>query len=287
MSAAADAVAALAEALAAGLAGDDDRDAVPSPVELEDLRRPDAPRVPVLCLNFHHTPTARRADYARQLEALRGRAQGADEARLRALLAGEEQLADDAHPVVLPVLFEGYRSSYEVALPLIEALGLTAWLVVPPALLDVPVAEQAAFAEAHELVPSVDDDPRVAMTWDELRDCVARGHVVCCHTASHVGHSALAGPEDVERELVASRARLEEQLGIDVRTICFVWGPAWGEDARIDAAVLDAGYDLLISNGRYQRLPAAPRRADPWPRSSSAPSASATTTTTPPSTTSP
>ena len=245
----------LEAALRSHLIGEDDLDAVPSRIELEDLRAPDSARVPVLALNLHHMPAPRTDAYAAQLAELRGVAhRGLDEAGLQALLDGRDH-AEDERPIVVPVLYEGYRSSYEVALPLVEALGLTAWLVVPPAFLDTPVAEQAAFAEAHELTPSPDEDPRVAMTWDELRDVVARGHVVCCHTASHVGHGSIRDEADARRELVASRARLEAELGRPVRTICFVWGPEWGLDPAVDAHVAAAGYELLISNTRIQRLP--------------------------------
>ncbi len=244
----------LADALRAGLVGDDGIDAVPSVIELVDLRGEGPPPREVLAVNFHHTPASDARRYAAQLAPLRGACVGADEALLRGLVSGAAP--DPGRPVVLPVLYEGYRSSYEVALPLVEALGLTAWFLVPPAFVDCPVAEQAPFAEAHELVPSVDGDPRVAMTWDELRDVRARGHVVCCHTASHVGQDALRSSRDVERELRAPRARLREQLGVDTRTIAFVWGPAWGADPAADAHVAAAGYDLQLSNGRIERLPA-------------------------------
>lgn len=206
----------------------------------------------VRAVNFHNTPRHRAGIYAAQLQALARAGLGAaDEDTIEAMLDGRRP----CRPVVLPVLYEGYRNNYEVALPLVEAAGLTAWFFVPTAFLDVPEREQHDWLDPHHLELAGPGDPeRVAMTWEELRDVAARGHVVCCHTASHVGQAELSTDADVERELREPKRRLEAELGQPVRSVAFLWGTPYGTDARIDAVLREEGFRLVVSNTRIQRI---------------------------------
>jgi hypothetical protein len=206
-------------------------------------------------INYHNTPPSRAALYERQLAAAADLYCGLSETELLARLDGEPWTKP--RPGIVPVLYEGYRNSYEVALPLVERLGLRACLAVPTAFVDAPVEAQATLARRHQigLVDEVPPDGRVAMTWDELRDAHARGHTVICHTAHHVGIADLRTDEDVRRELVESRARLEEELGAPIGGLAFLHGSPCGLDARVDAAVAEAGYRYVVSNTAIQRLP--------------------------------
>ena len=72
----------------------------------------------------------------------------------------------------------------------------------------------------HEITSSVTDAAlcqQLSLTWEQIRAMVSEG---LCTVGSHgVSHSPLSSlsAEDVERELVASKQRLEELLGIEVR----------------------------------------------------------------------
>lgn len=207
----------------------------------------------VRTINFHNTPARRAEEYARQLEAAAAYGSGAGEDDVLALLAGERR---PHRPIVLPLMFEGYRNNYDVALPLLERAGLRGWFIVPTGFVDCPVPEQKDFADAHHLGLTEDEhgDGRYAMTWDELRDVADRGHVIACHTATHCGVADIATPAAEHAELVVSRRRLEEELGREVRTLAWLWATAYGEDARADAAMRAAGYRLVISAARIQRI---------------------------------
>lgn len=211
----------------------------------------------VRAINFHNTPRARAAVYERQLLAAGERFCTVDEGDLDGLLSGRPWRGPK--PPVIPALYEGYRNNYDVALPLLERAGLRGWFFVPTAFIDTPVSEQYAFARAHHIRLTDDDHAgnRCAMTWDELRDVVARGHVVACHTATHCTITDVVSPEDVQRELVDSRRRLEDELGHEVRTLAWLFGVPYGEDQRGDVAVREAGYQLVISNTKIQRVPGA------------------------------
>jgi peptidoglycan/xylan/chitin deacetylase (PgdA/CDA1 family) len=215
----------------------------------------------VRVINYHNT-IARREDALRaQLADAAERFAPIGEAQMMALIAGEPWTGD--RPPVVPVFYEGYRNNYDVALKLLEETGLIGWFVVPSAFPDAPVAEQRAWAERYDVGLEEDEadfpaDGRYALTWDELRAIAGAGHVVACHTAHHRGTADIVTDEDVRVELVDSRARLEAELGRPVRGLAFLWGSPWGEAPAVDAAVLDAGYELVISNTKWQRLRARP-----------------------------
>jgi peptidoglycan/xylan/chitin deacetylase (PgdA/CDA1 family) len=131
---------------------------------------------------------------------------------------------------------------------------------VPTGFVDVPEADQHAWGHRHEIAVAPGARTRIAMTWDELRDVVARGHVVAAHTASHCGAADLVDDAAVDRELVAPRRRLEDELGVAVQTVALLWGTPAGRDPVLDAHLRGAGYRFVFANAAIQRLaPRAPR----------------------------
>lgn len=208
----------------------------------------------VRVINYHNTPRARAGEYELQLAEAAERFAPIDEAGVEELLSGRRP---PARPAVIPCLFEGYRNNYDVALELVERAGLTAWFFIPTAFIDCAVADQPAFAREHwiDLVDDEHGDGRQAMSWDELRDVVARGHVVASHTATHCTVAQIRTEEDVEREITAPRRRLAEELGVSVHSIAWLLGGSYGENPVADAAVRAAGYRLHFGGGRIQRIP--------------------------------
>lgn len=211
----------------------------------------------VRTINFHNTSPAQSDVIERQLRVAGARLRSVDEEDLVSLVSGG--VWDGRKPPLIPVFYEGYRNNYDVALPLLERLGLRGWFFIPTAFIDAPVHEQHAFARLHYIGLTQDDHPgdRCAMSWDELREVAARGHVVACHTATHCAISDVRTPEDVERELVGSRRRLEQELGREVRSLAWLSGAPYGENERADAAVREAGYRLVFSNTKIQRIAVA------------------------------
>lgn len=161
-------------------------------------------------------------------------------------------------PGAMAVFFEGFRDHYRVVLPLLEKYGFTAWFYVIPGFIDTPVAGQYAFARAHTLrMPQHEHDPgvRLALTWDELREIRDRGHVIACHTMTHTELTSETPEPVVRREIIDSKARLEEMLCVPIQTFAWLRGSEYGLNPRADRLLLDAGYKFLVSNFKMQRLP--------------------------------
>jgi hypothetical protein len=97
-------------------------------------------------------------------------------------------------------------------------------------LLDVEVPPQAPPAYA-------------ALTWDQARELEANGVEVASHTLTHPILTQV-GDEQLERELVESKYRLEAELGHAIDLFCY---PNGDSDARTRLAVWRAGYRAAVT----------------------------------------
>ena len=206
----------------------------------------------VRSVNFHNTFAEDKEVLQAQLSGLSQRFKSIGLKELEALIAGTPWT--DERPPILLVFYEGYRNHFDIAQPLLEALGLTGVFCLIPGFIDTPVAEQASFAAPRLIdVDALEyPDRRLAMTWDEVRELSAQ-HDMVCHTLTHADAN---DPEtDVRLESVGAIERLEEELGQEVNA--FVWrrGAAWGEVPRADACLREANIHLLLSSFKVERLP--------------------------------
>ena len=207
----------------------------------------------VRVLNFHNTDASGRDDLYRQLLRL-------STANAVITLAELDQFHatgrwTDPRPAFLPVFYEGYRNNYDVAGSVCDELGITAWFFVCTGFVDCPPAEQEQFARSHwiDLLPAEHGRDRLAMTWDEVCDLSLR-HVVTPHTASHDGIADIVTDDDLQREIIDPKRRMDAMTGQDSPAMAFLMGSPYGRSARHDAAVRAAGYRYFFSNTMIQRL---------------------------------
>ncbi|MFG3101408.1 polysaccharide deacetylase family protein [Streptomyces sp. NPDC048182] len=204
-------------------------------------------------VNYHNTPHADTEKVRAELKALAAEFDPVTLADLDAFRTTGRW--HKSRPGVIPVFYEGYRNNAEVAAPLAEEAGLTAWFFVCTAFLDVPVADQYDYANAHniDLVPEDRRGERLAMTWDEVAGLSTR-HVVTPHTASHASAASLTTEEAIRAEVLEPKRRLDEVTGQDSACTAFLWGTPYGPHPRVDAAVREAGYRYQFSNTMVQHL---------------------------------
>jgi peptidoglycan/xylan/chitin deacetylase (PgdA/CDA1 family) len=103
------------------------------------------------------------------------------------------------------------------------------------------------------------DDPHqlVTMTWDELR-----GLDVGSHGVTHA-HLTELSDEELRRELVESKERVEDELGRACTDFAYPYGE---HDERVRAAVRAAGYERAYGLHVDGRDPFALRRVDLYRR---------------------
>lgn len=209
----------------------------------------------VRVVNYHSTPASGREALRTELAAYAGRYRGIDLAELDGFFA-TGAWASDA-PGFLPVFYEGYRTGHDVVAPVCEELGLTAWFMVCTGFVDCPPAQQEAFARSHWIGLTAEElaapGERVALDWDEV-GALAQRHVVTPHTASHDGIADVVTDDDLEREVLDPKRRMDAATGQSAPAFVWLHGTPHGASPRHDAAVREAGYRYQFSNTAVQRI---------------------------------
>ncbi|MBV9697957.1 MAG: polysaccharide deacetylase family protein [Gammaproteobacteria bacterium] len=206
----------------------------------------------IRAVNFHSTPASRRDQYERQLASYSRAFSSVNEAELLAYLRTGHWQKDK--PGLIVSVFEGYRNSFEVLAPLLDRYGFVGWFWLITGFLNSPVPQQRDFAEHHDIDMQTHEYPdgRYALTWQEVR-LLSRRHVMACHSRSHTLLAPLS-PEQQREEIVGPQADFRRELRRPARAFVSLTGPAYGENAVTDRLIDEAGYELVLSNFRIQRI---------------------------------
>lgn len=206
----------------------------------------------IRAVNFHNTSKAQAAQYEKQLAEYSKVFAPVTAADLDQYITTGEW--HKSKPGLIVSVFEGYRNSYDVLLPLIEKYGFVGWFWMITGFLNTPIADQQNYADHHDIDMLTHEyaDHRYALTWEELKQ-IDKKHVIASHTRSHTLLSAL--PPDVQREeVIGAQEDFRKNLGHPVRHFVSLTGPAFGENVAIDKLIREAGYDTVFSNYRIQRI---------------------------------
>lgn len=108
------------------------------------------------------------------------------------------------------------------------------------------ICELTQLAPSSELSP-----PRIMLSWDEVRQMKKAGVSFGGHTASHANLLEI-GPEDVVKEVVHCRKRIEEETGEAVTSFAYPYG--W-YSLRTVQALREAGYRVAVTcnQGTFSR----------------------------------
>lgn len=183
--------------------------------------------------NTHGTPARYAENFGRQLDHVLARYEPVDPYRLEEMLA---QGPRGGRPLCVFTFDDGLRNHYEVAAVELEQRGLRGIFSVPSDFPSLPESEQAAwFRRRVRTAPDAEhatDADMLAMSWEQARELVARGHRICSHTQSHEVIGSGLPIDRLRAEIVDSRARLEEHLGVPVDGFCW---PVERDPAAADA----------------------------------------------------
>ncbi|OLV15393.1 polysaccharide deacetylase family protein [Deinococcus marmoris] len=204
-------------------------------------------------VNYHNPPASSAQVLRRELQRL---SEHFDSVSLQDLDSFfETGRWPGTRPVFMPVFYEGYRNSIDVAAPICDELGITGWFPVCTGFIDCPPAQQEFHAHAHDigLVDEENDHGRLAMSWDEVQ-ALSRRHVVTPHTASHVGLADVWNDEDFEREIFEPKRKMDAVTGQLAPAFSWLRGTACGLSPRHDAAIRAAGYRYHLGNTMIHRI---------------------------------
>lgn len=159
-------------------------------------------------------------------------------------------------PGLIPAVFEGWRTGYDVYAKVLKEYNFRGWYYIPAYFMDIPVEEQIPYCKPHHLrlMAQEDyDDPRCAMTWDELRE-IAKDHEICCHTGTHATIDSTTDEETIRYEVIDSKKHLEEQLHTKVSVFCWCGGDEYQKCEFAHSAIEEAGYQYVVSNTKIEKV---------------------------------
>jgi peptidoglycan/xylan/chitin deacetylase (PgdA/CDA1 family)/glycosyltransferase involved in cell wall biosynthesis len=132
---------------------------------------------------------------------------------------------------------DAYRSIRELALPVLESLGLPATVFAPTNYLGG--GQVATWPLMEHYVRSGGPEELTVMSWEQLAELQARGWEIGSHSLSHPDLTSL-DDDSLVAELAESKRLCEERLSGPCRSIAFPFGST---DTRVMAATGAAGYE--------------------------------------------
>jgi glycosyltransferase involved in cell wall biosynthesis/peptidoglycan/xylan/chitin deacetylase (PgdA/CDA1 family) len=174
--------------------------------------------------------------FERQLALLRRRGyRSGGHAELGSLVRGEVPRV----PTVFLTFDDGYRDTYDVARPLLEAYGFRAIVFALPTLMDS--GDALAWHQVHEAARRWPQIMR-SMTWEMAEEMAAAGHEFGAHTLTHPRLTEI-DDEQLVAELAGSRSRIVERLG-SCESVAYPFGQC---DPRVARAAERAGFTAGFS----------------------------------------
>jgi peptidoglycan/xylan/chitin deacetylase (PgdA/CDA1 family) len=146
---------------------------------------------------------------------------------------------------------DAHRSVFEVAFPMLRALGAVATVFAPTDYIGTGEPTDWEGFETYAHGPHSSE--LICMDWDQLRTVVDAGWEVGSHTRSHP-HLTRLTPSAVRDELIGSRELLETRLQRPCRTLAYPY-------SDLDGAVVEGahasgyGYAATIPVGYALSLP--------------------------------
>jgi peptidoglycan/xylan/chitin deacetylase (PgdA/CDA1 family) len=169
-------------------------------------------------LNYHAVPERLADSFARHLQHLAKRFRLARADELERVLA-----EGPGRQSALFVSFDdGLENHWAHGARLLEEFGATGFFSVPAAFPDAPADwfTQHVYPEPTELhLTEAETRP---MRWEQIADLGARGHRICAHGFDHVVLDGETDDATLGREIVDSRARIQERVpGLAVDGFCW------------------------------------------------------------------
>lgn len=144
---------------------------------------------------------------------------------------------------VLIAFDDGYRSVVDFALPVLRSAGRRAAFFLVP----------GAFNGVSDWERPLGLEPSRILGWGEAKQLLVDGMCIGSHSMTHADLSR-SNEHSIEAEIVGSKALLEHELGVAIRSFGVPYGR---DDGRVDRHLRAAGYLCKFTNPV-----AASRRSD-------------------------
>lgn len=130
---------------------------------------------------------------------------------------------------------DGFRDSYDYALPILRHYGWSAIFFIP--------TDKIAETEAARVNWGSGTEPR-AMIWPEVLKCRKAGIYIGSHSCSHI-NLRKADEDTIRRELSESRLVLEDHLNESITWLAY---PGGKRDERVRRIASETGYTMAFKS---------------------------------------
>ncbi|HMJ34652.1 MAG TPA: polysaccharide deacetylase family protein [Baekduia sp.] len=137
---------------------------------------------------------------------------------------------------------DAFTSVRDLALPILEPLGVPATLFVPTAWVE-PDRGRALWDCMERFVEAGCEQELDLLPWDEIRALGERGWEIGAHTIEHPRLTRLDDAQ-LDAELQGSRAAVERETGRACRSMAYPYGDV---DGRVVSAARRAGYEAAAA----------------------------------------
>lgn len=206
----------------------------------------------IRAVNYHDVPPSQADAFEAQLKYYMQHFEIVGPSGLEAMATGRWAWR---RPGLVLSFDDGLRSHADVVAPLLERHGLTGWFMVPVGFIDESPEKQALYASEHSIEHSDYNygDPRIAMTWVDIRR-MAELHEIGCHTWSHRRLVDSLSADDLRFEIPEAKRRLEAKLGRVAHTFCWVGGEEFSYSHAAACVIAEAGFRFsFMSNNQVIR----------------------------------
>jgi peptidoglycan/xylan/chitin deacetylase (PgdA/CDA1 family) len=169
----------------------------------------------LIVLNYHSTPLKFKDNFEKQINFYQAHFSIISPNDLKNFYANK---LESKKPKLL-ITFDDGLSNNKYALQILDKYKIKALLFIVPDF--IAATQQKEYYTTHirnEINPFIDSQPEdfTALSWNELKEIIANGHLVGSHTMSHTLKANTSDNEVLNREITTSKNSIESQLNISV-----------------------------------------------------------------------
>jgi peptidoglycan/xylan/chitin deacetylase (PgdA/CDA1 family) len=187
-------------------------------------------------LVLHDVPKSASDAFEANLSFLK---QGTNVVSLEDYIAG--RLSSSRINVVI-TFDDGYRSWVTRVLPVLHKLGLPATFFVSSGFVDLPAADQKAFARSNLRLSPDKSAEAEGLSEQDLRELARAGFTIGGHTTTHADLGSIDDVDLLVREVVQDKRRLEQIVGQSIDYFAYPYGSFRNPNHLLPPILAAAGY---------------------------------------------
>lgn len=169
-------------------------------------------------INFHHTPKADAENFEEQIKWFKEHFDNITYTQFDNFMKTGEKAGEK--PGIILTFDDGFADNYTVAKPILEKYGFTGFFMVSSDLIG---------KEKY-------------MNAEQLKELLANGHTITCHTATHYRTKPDDGDDMLYYQIILSKYKLEAILGCPVNIFTWVGGEEEFYTKKAQELIIKTGY---------------------------------------------